>query len=236
LNAIILAAGLGTRLAAHTRGRPKCLLPLHGRTILDWQLALLDRCGIERVTVVVGHQASEIERAAGGRASCAFYPHYARTNNLHTLQSCGHLLDGEVTILFADVLVAAGAFARCAAADADCALLVDLAQRRPDTMRVRLAEGRLSDIGAHVSVDDADGNFIGVAKFTARGAGALRGELDRMVEAGGFEQAYYTAALPRLAAAGVGIAAVATGEDPWCEIDSYDDYQRALEASFYVRC
>jgi choline kinase len=236
LNAIILAAGLGTRLAAHSRGRPKCLLPLHGRTILDWQLALLDQCGVERVTVVVGHQAAEIERAAGQRANYAVYPHYARTNNLHTLQHCGHLLDDEVTILFADVLVSAGAFARCARADADCALLVDTAQRRPDTMRVRLAEGRLADIGAHVSVDDADGNFIGIAKFSARGAGALRRELDRMVEAGRFEQAYYTAALPRLAAAGVSISVIATGEDPWCEIDSPDDYQRALNASFYVRC
>ena len=87
-----------------------------------------------------------------------------------------------------------------------------------------------------VSVEEAEGNFVGIAKVSARGADRLRRELDWMVRAGGFEQAYYTAAFPRLAAAGLAIAVVETGEDAWCEIDSYDDYRRALGESFYVTC
>jgi choline kinase len=234
VNAIILAAGLGSRIASLTGGRPKCLLPLHGRTILEWQLALLERSGIDRVTVVVGHDEAAIRAVALDRVSYATYPHYARTNNLYTLQFCGHLLEGPVVVLFADVLVAADAFARCATGAADAALLVDTGQRRADTMRVRLANGRVEDIGAHVPVSAADGNFIGVAKFSARGSGCLRAELNRMVAESGFDHAYYTQALPRLAAAGQAIEIVPVAAAGWCEIDTEDDYRRARDGSFYV--
>jgi choline kinase len=234
VNAIILAAGLGSRLAPLTDGRPKCLLPLHDRTILEWQLALVASCGLERVTIAVGYREAAIRAVAGARVEYATCPRYAETNNLHTLQHCGHLLDADLMILFADVLVTRDSFARCAASASDCALLVDTAQRRPDTMRVRLVNGAVEDIGAHVTVAEADGNFVGIAKFSTRGATRLRRELDRLVLEGGFEGAYYTHALPRLAASGITIDVVPTGDDAWCEIDDQDDYRRAAAESFYI--
>ena len=92
MNAIILAAGLGSRLASLTGDRPKCLLTLHGRTILEWQFTLLEGCGVEDITVVVGYRAESIRAVAGTRVRYAFYPDFARTNNLHTLQHCGEAL------------------------------------------------------------------------------------------------------------------------------------------------
>jgi choline kinase len=51
MKAIILAAGLGSRLSQVTSGRPKCLLELHGKAILLHQLDLLATCGITEVTI-----------------------------------------------------------------------------------------------------------------------------------------------------------------------------------------
>lgn len=66
MDAIILAAGLGTRLRPHTLTTPKPLLPLQGRPILDWALAALPRA-VDRVLVVVNYLAEQIETYLAGQ-------------------------------------------------------------------------------------------------------------------------------------------------------------------------
>lgn len=58
MDAIILAAGLGTRLRPHTLTTPKPLLPVRGRPILDWTLGALPR-EVDRVIVVVHYLADQ---------------------------------------------------------------------------------------------------------------------------------------------------------------------------------
>jgi bifunctional UDP-N-acetylglucosamine pyrophosphorylase/glucosamine-1-phosphate N-acetyltransferase len=60
MDAIILAAGLGTRLRPHTLTTPKPLLPIRGRPILDWTLAALPKA-VSRVVVVTHYLADQIE-------------------------------------------------------------------------------------------------------------------------------------------------------------------------------
>jgi len=60
MEAVIMAAGLGTRLRPHTEKVPKPLLPVQGRPILDWILAALPE-NVDRIVVVVNHLAEQIE-------------------------------------------------------------------------------------------------------------------------------------------------------------------------------
>src|SRR3954447_10990898 len=59
MDAVILAAGLGTRLRPHTLTTPKPLLPVQGRPILDWIIGALPP--VDRLVVVVNHLAGQIE-------------------------------------------------------------------------------------------------------------------------------------------------------------------------------
>src|SRR5439155_24114818 len=60
MDAVVLAAGLGTRLRPHTLQTPKPLLPVQGRPILDWALGALPPV-IDRVVVVVHYLADQVE-------------------------------------------------------------------------------------------------------------------------------------------------------------------------------
>src|SRR5688500_1685731 len=60
MDAIILAAGLGTRLRPHTLTTPKPLLPIRGRSILDWTLGALPKA-VQRGIVVTHYLADQID-------------------------------------------------------------------------------------------------------------------------------------------------------------------------------
>lgn len=66
MDAVILAAGLGTRLRPHTLTTPKPLLPVQGRPILDWTLGALPK-QVDRVVVVVHYLAEQVEHYLGGQ-------------------------------------------------------------------------------------------------------------------------------------------------------------------------
>lgn len=57
---VILAGGMGTRLAAATGGLPKALVPVCGRSVLDRQLSLARAYGVERALLLLGHAADQV--------------------------------------------------------------------------------------------------------------------------------------------------------------------------------
>jgi NDP-sugar pyrophosphorylase family protein len=63
MKAMLLAAGLGTRLAPFTNDHPKALAPLGDSTLLEWNIRYLQRAGIREVIVNVHHFAGQIEEA-----------------------------------------------------------------------------------------------------------------------------------------------------------------------------
>jgi choline kinase len=233
MRAIILAAGMSSRMQAVANGKPKCLLPLHGQPLIHHQLTQLSLCGVTDITIVVGHLGHAIRSAVGG-ATFAECVSYADFNNLWTLWSCRYLLDVECVILFADVLVTSARLDAVARAGNDCAILADISSRRPGTMRILRDRNTLVDIGSHIPVECCDGNFVGIAKFSQPGAIQLAAELEQMVAEPGHEHDYYTAALPRLRRAGYRIVIVPTLGEEWLELDTPEDYVVAASCDFYL--
>ncbi len=234
MKAIILAAGLGSRLGPLTSALPKCLLELHGKPLLLHQLDLLAACGITEVTIVTGFGAAQIRSRVKGRAACVYYPDFASTNNLLTLHYHRHLLAGDVLLLFSDVLLTRQGLQDCITNSSDFALLVDTSRCLEATMRVCLTGGAITDIGPHISSAVGDGNFIGIAKYSAQGSHLLAEELSRMVAMSDCTDNYYTAALARLAAGGHRLEGVRLNGSPWVEIDTMEEYLSAQEKTFYL--
>ena len=56
MKAIILAAGRGSRMKNLTSDKPKCLVKLHGKPLLEWQLESMYKSGISEIAVVTGYK------------------------------------------------------------------------------------------------------------------------------------------------------------------------------------
>ncbi|MEX0694489.1 MAG: phosphocholine cytidylyltransferase family protein [Rhodospirillales bacterium] len=233
MKAIILAAGLSSRLHPLTLEIPKCLLPLHGKTVMEHQLGALASAGISDVTVIVGFLADVVRQSIGDRVDYARYERFRETNNLGTLHHCRKLLDDDCLVLFADVLLAADALSRLARHPADFALLVDRTRVLENTMRIQTESGGIVDLGGHIPAREGEGNFVGIAKYSKAGAVALADELEAMIAEGGHEDKYYVQALPRLVKKGAVIEPVDI-HAPWLEIDTNAEYEAAIKADFYL--
>ena len=109
MKAIILAAGRGQRLRPITDTVPKCLVPVNGRPILEYQLAALSGSGIRKCVVVVGYLASQIEQRFGSSyggmdISYVFNPEFSSTNNIYSLWLARHEVDDDILLLEGDLL------------------------------------------------------------------------------------------------------------------------------------
>jgi|TARA_B100001750_G_C15456711_1_gene571990 choline kinase len=229
MKAIILAAGKSSRLYPITLNKPKCLLNVHGKKLIEHQIELLRLCGIDDILVVTGYLHEKIEKILGEKVRYKYYDRYKKTNNMHTLHSVRNELDEDVIILFSDVLLSKKILARCIENEDDYSLIIDTDNISINTMRVIINSASIKEIGNQIDLDNASGNFIGVAKYSRNGATVLKNHIEKLVKNGKGLDDYYTAALNKISAENININYVDTNKSPWIEIDFEEDYNDLLK-------
>jgi len=225
MKAIILAAGRSTRLYPITLDKPKCLLDLNGKILLDRQIETLKELGVEDIVVVTGYLNEMLEKACEGKARCLHFSDFAKTNNLHTLNHIREELNDDVLVLFADVVFDKEILKDCIDSNENFNLVLEQ-DLVPETMRAKTINGKVIGIGKHVSEEEAEGNFIGLAKFSKKGAELLKEELDNLANDENSD-AYYVLALNELAKKGHSISFTPVNGRNWTEIDTVEDYEQA---------
>ncbi len=109
MKAVILAAGKGTRLRPLTDYLPKCLVPVNGKPILQYQLECLDRCGIDRCVIVVGYRDDQVRHHFGPRfrnvrITYVYNELFEHTNNIFSLWLARQELNDDMLLLEGDLV------------------------------------------------------------------------------------------------------------------------------------
>ncbi|MDY7037500.1 MAG: phosphocholine cytidylyltransferase family protein [Thermodesulfobacteriota bacterium] len=227
MRAIILAAGRSTRLYPLTLDKPKCLLTIGNNTIIEHQITWLRGCGVDDILVVIGYLGHRIKKVLGNTIRYKYYKDFGTTNNLHTLYHVRDELKGDIVILFSDVLLSKDLLKRCIENTKDFRLIIDKKNVTCKTMRVKIKDNSIYDIGNHIPVQEGDGNFTGIAGFSKKGVELLVGQMEKMVKDEFHKKSYYTAALTAIAGRGHTINYIDVKNEPWIEIDYEEDYQKA---------
>lgn len=229
MNAVIVAAGRGTRLEAVTGGRPKCLTDVGGRPLIESALDALEAHGVKETAIVLGHREKEIREHVGRRGRYLVNPWYATTNNMASLWlAVPHMGDEPFIYLHADVAFDPRMLEALMAEEPKdgVSLLVDPDSIDEEAMKVRLEDGRFVESSKQIPLDQAAGEWTGIARFSPQAAARFYEHAGTLLLAGE-HQVYDTAAFNRMAAEGVPFHIAWTHGAPWQEIDTPDDLESA---------
>jgi L-glutamine-phosphate cytidylyltransferase len=185
--ALIIAAGMGRRLAPYTDEMPKCLVPVRGKPMLVRQLEAFRAHGVERFVIIRGYKADVLERRKGELGDGVSFvenAEYQSNNILQSMFKAAHELEEPLYVTYADIVFAHDVVGKLAAAAGDFSLIVDrdfakISEGRtqhplPEAEVCAVEDGRITAVGKRsVPVEQAYGEFIGLAKLTRAGAARL---------------------------------------------------------------
>ena len=241
MKAIILAAGRGSRMLAATEDRPKGLVEVAGKPLLDRQIAALTTAGVTEIAAVTGYRS---EMIMARPLTCFHNPRWAETNMVVSLTAAADWLrQSPCLVSYSDIFYRPEAPQALARIEADIAITYDphwlgVWQSRftdplSDAETFRLAaNGNLADIGAKPrSLDEVQGQYMGLLRFTPKGWKAVETILAGL-EPTRRDRLDMTSLLRLLLSAGQPIAAIAAPW-PWGEVDAETD--RVLYGSDPVR-
>lgn len=236
LKAIILAAGEGKRLRPYTQDRPKCLVEIDGRSLLDRQLAVLATEAFDLIVLIGGYRVEMLKRPGiESRAN----PRYSETNMVWTLFCAEEDLDGDVLLCYGDIVYSRGILQAILSSKADIAVAIDLdwesywhaRNENPldDAETLKLAaDGRILEIGQKPkSLDEIEGQYMGLMKFSAKGTQLLKKTFHEAKTAGALrgkslEKAYMTDLLQAMIDRHYRLDAVPV-HGGWVEVDTVSD-------------
>jgi len=225
--AIILAAGKGRRLKKILRGNPKPLLKIYNKTLIENLIEKLKNLNIKKIILVTGYRSNKIKKIVKNNAKCIYYPNYAKTNNLHTLLHVKKELNEPLLCLFSDLIFDEKILNILSKTKHDICLAVDRKAKLSGTMRVKMKNSLINEIGNHINVKNSDGNFIGFAKFSKFGCKLLKKTLEKYKNSN-FND-YYTQALNSLIKNKNKVCFKDVSNYYWKEIDTVQDLLKAKE-------
>jgi choline kinase len=229
--AVILSAGKGSRLLPLTADRPKCLIQLSGKTLLDWQLDALQAKGIGDILVVTGFRDHLVDAVAGRRAGVRtlFNPFYHVADNLGSVWMARFEFDRDLLLLNGDTLVSPALLERVLAADSGpIAVTIDEKEDYDsDDMKVLREGDRLLRIGKALAPGRYNAESIGLIAFRGPGPKLFIDAVERMIRAADGTRLWYLRAIDALARAGTEIHAVSIRGEEWQEVDFSEDFEKA---------
>lgn len=241
MKAVIIAAGRGSRLEHHTDERPKCMVRVGDRSILDYQLDAYRTHGVDDLHIIRGYLA---ERLVVEGATYHANANWPNNNILQSLFCAEDALTGPMLVSYSDIVFTPEVVQAALGTEHDIALVLDRQwhtsyQGRHDhpVEQAELAlveEGQVRRVGKHVGTEGALGEFIGLAYFSERGARELREAFaaarerfapeDIFQNGRTFQKAYLCDLFEFMIGRGVRIG-VAPIDGGWREIDTVEDLQ-----------
>lgn len=186
MKALILAAGLGTRLAPITNDRPKSLVAVNGQPILLKQIANLYENGVTDITIVSGYKSEIIEKVVHEnfpKTKIIKSINYASTNNMYSAYIARDIIGyNEYLMMNADVFFDASVIKALLSYDAPNAIATDIGEYLEESMKVVERDGGIVKISKEIRPEDALGVSIDLYKFSAEGGQAFFAKCAEYIE------------------------------------------------------
>lgn len=247
MKAIILAAGQGTRLKKYTENLPKGMLSFSGKTIIERQIEMYRKCGVDKIIVVRGFAGDKINYTG-----ITYYTNedYENTNMVESLMTAKSEFDDDVIVSYSDILFEERLLKGMMESKTDFACAVDDNWKEYWQMRYGKVDfdteslsidgdSNIVELGLeNPSLEDIDARYIGLLKFSKDGLkyivdtmkAAYEEYLDKPWQQSGkvVKKAYMTDLLNAIIESGRKVKAVHFSNG-WIEFDTNTDYENAMD-------
>jgi len=239
MKAVILAAGMGTRLRPITETLPKAFLPIDGKPLIYYSLENLAKSGITDVLIVTGflHDRFHDEIGDSFRDSLNFEyahnPRYSATGSMYSLSQTQDMIDEDIILLESDLLYEQRAIERLMEHDfRDMMLVAPLSGSGDEVYITADEEMHLTNLGKDIpEKDQAIGELVGITKLSYS-------YLEKVWECAvqdyenGKENYHYEEVIVRVAKTDRPLQCLKLPGLAWIEIDKAEDLQRAKEVVY----
>ena len=173
IQAIILAAGQGTRLGSAAEGKPKCLIEVGGRRLIDRQLDALEAAGVDSILVIVGYKAELVREAVAGRAETVFNPDFMTTNSLPSLLVAANRIKGSFLLFHGDMIFDPGLVKRILKHDGNRLAIDSSSGHDEEHMKVQVDGKFICDMSKEIPDERISGESVGMLQISAESASAF---------------------------------------------------------------
>ena len=245
--ALVIAAGLGSRLKKHTENLPKCMLDFGGKTLLQRQLDSYKKNGIKDISLIRGYKKEKINYKG-----IKYFENkdYKNNNILNSIFYAEKVINGNIIISYSDILFDSSVVERTLNSNHDISVVVDIDWRGYYVGRkdhpiseaenvIFNSNNEVEKIGKiNTGNEEVHGEFIGMIKLSDRGTEIFKEHFHRLKKiywnkpfqrAKIFQKAYLTDLIQELVDIGVKVHCVII-ESGLKEIDTVEDYKKALVA------
>jgi len=237
---LILAAGFGSRLMPLTEDRPKAMVEIFGRPMIQRQVDTMRECNINDISVVAGYQYEKLQSL---NLPLVINKDYDSTNMVWSMMCAREIFDGSADVImsYGDIVYEKRVLEELINTEGNVVVAADSQWKRlwgermdnvlddVETFKVD-ASGKLYELGKKPqTMDDIQGQYMGLVKFSSKCHEALLkfyDSLDDSIEYDGksFRQMYMTSFIQGLKDSGW-VIDIAWTESGWLEVDTVDDIE-----------
>lgn len=237
MKAIILAAGMASRLRPLTLNTPKCLLNVGERPLLQRSMDAIIQSGVKDFVIVTGYLHEMIEdfvtKHYGDTINVKFIHNdvYDSTNNIYSLWLARPEADGEDFLLLdSDLLYDPQIVVKVVNnSNANILTLIKHELGEEEMKVVTDKEGTIKEISKTCNPADAAGESLGIEKIGKDYSTALYRELETMMNKEHLENKFYELAFERLIPQGHTYTVLNVTEFFSCELDTVEDFENAKQ-------
>ncbi len=241
MKAVILAAGVGSRLGDLTKDKPKCMLPVFNDTLLiDYQIEVLKEFGISErnIFIIGGHKVDVLQNHLKDKSvSVIFNSKFREWNNIYSfymIKAIEKISDKDDFILLnSDTFFHKDIFKYLLDCKHPNSVVIDSFKKLGnEEMKVLTVGKRIIKFGKDISPNIAEGEYIGLAKFKKEDLEPLFDTMEFLIK-GGKTDIWYEIAFNNVLDK-IDIGYTDTKGKPWIEIDDTKDYQKARELNIVL--
>lgn len=231
MKAIILAAGIGSRISDNIGPIPKSILEINGKPIIRRTVEMLLRNGID-VAICTGYRHQEIEETLNGLPARYFNnPFYDVTNNIASLWFARDFLSEDDCLIFsADVIINQDILDKLISAKGDLIMVTDSSRVTDGDYFFHMSSnGTIAEFGPDIPLEKRDFEYVGIDKISKASIADFRETLDSFVDNANTKCYFEYVFFHYIGHMDIRLTTLDVAGCVWREIDEIEDYNKAIK-------